>query len=70
MTGKDIAARTQGTVESILLARASSMAPALLGFGNILVNGWRAEVRACTDDAAASVCNEDGERIGLENESR
>ena len=34
MIGKDTPARTQGQNESILLARASSKAPALHGFGN------------------------------------
>ena len=64
MTGKHTPAMIHGTVESILLARASSNAPALYGFrkrdaagGADGVPGWRVLA-----PSAVVICSRDGER--------
>lgn len=68
MTGKEMEARIHGTVESILFARAISIAPAdhglvksTEGFGAAGLPGWRVE---------GAGCKREGERIGEENERR
>jgi hypothetical protein len=68
MTGAEMTANTQGIVESILLARAISIAPALHGLGRMLVGtfgepGW---IEVASPVGAKS----DGERYGDENDNR
>lgn len=79
MTGKLTPARTQGQKLSILLARASSSAPALYGFVKIcrssdeLTCAPRCTASAASPAAApgpACGCSSDGERSGDEKDSR
>jgi hypothetical protein len=68
ITGAETTARTQGTVLSILFARAISIAAALHGLGRMLDGtlgepGW-------TEAGSPLGANKEGERYGDEKESR
>ena len=74
MTGKLIPATIHGKVLSILLARASSSAPALYGLANNEATemcagepGWREEEAV---ELLLLVCRREGERSGEEKERR
>lgn len=71
--GHDTAAMIHGTVESILLARATSSAPALHGLAKMeLIGsiagepGWKVVPVAESD----RVCKSDGDRYGEEKDKR
>ena len=69
--GKEIPAITHGQNESILLARASSRAPALYGSGNNLDRVVCAGDPGCADCGALLMgCRRDGESVGEEKDRR
>ena len=71
MIGKDTPAMTHGHHESILLARASSSAPALYGLGNMLRSDGYAGDPGCADcGASPSGLRREGDSVGEEKERR
>lgn len=75
MMGNEMPARIQGIVLSILLARASSMAPALHGFTKMLLGfGWAGEPGCADEDVVfpslSTATRSDGESSGDEKERR
>ena len=70
MTGKETHKQTQGTVESILFARAASIAPAENGEGKNKLGLGAAGVPGVSEEGFAASAKSVGLRYGEEKERR